>query len=132
MAKFTRSLKNKLNLLLKELGENTTFTVADAVGVLRTKETTVRWVLWNLCDKGKIMRIGKGLYTFRSEGYQKSLPHLSTMAKVLASSFLIRGSIVVWKIRYFFLYQNSALLSRVSKVIACGKALRDLKMLETK
>lgn len=81
MAKFTRSLKDKLNLLLKELGENPAFTVADAVGVLKAKETTVRWVLWNLCDKGKIMRIGKGLYTFRSQGYQKSLPHLSTMAK---------------------------------------------------
>ena len=75
MAKFTRSLKDKLNLLLKELGENSTFTVADAVGVLKAKETTVRWVLWNLCDKGKIMRIGKGLYTFRSQVQQKILPH---------------------------------------------------------
>lgn len=81
MAKFTRSLKDKLNLLRKELGENSTFSVADAVGILKAKETTVRWVLWNLCDKGKIIRIGKGLYTFRSQVQQKSLPHLSTIAK---------------------------------------------------
>ncbi len=87
MAKFTRSLKSKLYLLLKELGENSTFTVADAVGVLKAKETTVRWVLWNLCDKGKIMRIGKGLYTFRSQEYQKSLPHLSTLAKRVKKTF---------------------------------------------
>jgi hypothetical protein len=87
MGKFTRSLKNKLNLLLKELGENSTFTVADAVGVLKAKETTVRWVLWNLCDKGKIVRIGKGLYTFRSQVDQKSLPHLSTAAKEVKKIF---------------------------------------------
>jgi hypothetical protein len=87
MAKFTRSLKDKLNLLLKELGKNSTFTVADAVGALKAKETTVRWVLWNLCDKGKIVRIGKGLYTFRSKVQQKSLPHLSTIAKGVKKIF---------------------------------------------
>ncbi len=87
MEKFTRSLKSKLYLLLKELGENSTFTVADAVGVLKAKETTVRWVLWNLCDKGKIVRIGKGLYTFRSQVQQKSLPHLSTIAKGVKKIF---------------------------------------------
>jgi len=76
-----------LNLLLKELGENSTFTVADAVGALKAKETTVRWVLWNLCDKGKIVRIGKGLYTFRSKVQQKSLPHLSTIAKGVKKIF---------------------------------------------
>ena len=87
MAKFTRSQKDKLNHLLKELGKNSTFTVADAVGVLKAKETTVRWVLWNLCDKGKIMRIGKGIYTFRSQVQQKILPHLSTIAKGVKKVF---------------------------------------------
>jgi len=61
--------------------------VADAVGALKAKETTVRWVLWNLCDKGKIVRIGKGLYTFRSKVQQKSLPHLSTIAKGVKKIF---------------------------------------------
>jgi len=87
MEKLTKSLKEKLNLLLSELGENPAFTVADAVGVLKAKETTVRWVLWNLCDKGKIIRIGKGLYTFRSQGQHKSLPHLSAMAKEVKKIF---------------------------------------------
>lgn len=87
MAKFTKSLKDKLDVLFKELEEDSTFTVADAVGVLKAKETTVRWVLWNLADKGKILRIGKGLYTFRSQVQQKNLPHLSTIAKGVKKIF---------------------------------------------
>ena len=81
MAKLTKSLKDKFDVLSTQLGEESSFSVSDAVGVLKTKETTVRWVLWNLAEQGKITRIGKGVYTFRPKSDQVSLPHLSTLAK---------------------------------------------------
>lgn len=91
MAKFTKSLKDKFNILIKELGEESTFTVSDAVGVLKAKETTVRWILWNLADQGKIMRVGKGLYTFRPKFNQNLLPNLSDLAKKVREIFQESG-----------------------------------------
>ena len=81
MAKLTKSLKDKFDVLIKQLGEEASFSISDAVGVLKTKETTVRWVLWNLADQGKITRIGKGFYTFRPKFDPVSQPRLSTLAK---------------------------------------------------
>ena len=98
MAKLTKSLKDKFEKLSKELSKYPSFSVPDAIGVLKAKETTVRWVLWNLADQGKITRIGKGLYTFRPKFNQETQHHLSELArkvrKVLQESgfhFFISG-----------------------------------------
>lgn len=80
MAKFTKSLKHKLNILTKKLGEHETFTVSDAVSALEMKETTVRWVLWNLVDFGKIVRKGRGVYSLRPQVKQIAHPQLSNLA----------------------------------------------------
>jgi len=98
MAKLTKSLKDKFEKLSKELSKYPSFSVPDAIGVLKAKETTVRWVLWNLADQGKITRIGKGLYTLRPKFNQETQHHLSELArkvrKVLQESgfhFFISG-----------------------------------------
>ena len=91
MTKFTKSLKDKFDILIKELGEKSAFTVSDAVGVLKAKEATARWVLWNLADQAKITRIGKGLYTFRPKFNQNLVPNLSDLAKKVRELFQESG-----------------------------------------
>ncbi len=86
MAKFTNFLKNNLRILITTLGKNNSFTVADAVGALEIKETTVRWTLWNLVDLGKIKRIGHGLYSFKSQEEKIAQPHLSSIARKVHST----------------------------------------------
>lgn len=81
MIKFSISLQNKLNILTIELKEQDSFSVSDAVAALEMKVATVRWILWNLTDLGKIKRIGQGLYTFNLQEKQPAPPQLSTLAK---------------------------------------------------
>jgi len=44
------------------------------------KGTTVRWALWSLADFGKIVRIRRGVYSFRPQVKQIAHPQLSTLA----------------------------------------------------
>lgn len=80
MTKLTKSLKDKLYILTTNLGKHKSFTISDAVRVLEMKETTVRWILWSLVDFGKIVRLRRGIYSFRSHEKQIAHPQLSNLA----------------------------------------------------
>jgi len=87
MTKLTKSLKDKLNILSTKIGENEAFTVSDAVSALEMMDTTVRWILWNLADLGKIVRIGHGVYSFRLQEKQIARPQLSDLANKVKTVF---------------------------------------------
>lgn len=102
MTKFTKSLSDYLNILTSKLGEDDAFTISDATNALERPVSTVRWILWNLADLGKIARIGHGLYSFRYHAPQISTPHLSNLGKKIKTtleefgvSFFISGLDIV-------------------------------------
>lgn len=76
------SIEEKAELLRKYLGARDSFTISDMEEILQEKKSTLNWTAWNLNKYGHILRLGKGLYSFKDVPERENLrPILSVLAE---------------------------------------------------
>ncbi|MCK4665443.1 hypothetical protein KAU33_01755 [Candidatus Dependentiae bacterium] len=83
-------LFRKFNILKSKLGQKEFFSIDDAENALKMKRSSIHWILHHLSKQGYILRISKGLYSFKTE--RKILtPILSENGKKVYDTLLKEG-----------------------------------------
>ncbi len=83
-------LFRKFNILKSKIGRKKFFSIDDAETILKMKRSSIYWILHHLAKQGYILRISKGLYSFKTE--RKILtPILSENGKMVYNTLLKEG-----------------------------------------